>query len=439
MIKKLIIFTLIIIITFILIISNDWVQVNIMTRLVILRGVIAPNCFWYKISDLFFKDGSGIKIYNKLKNKSDDFTYVNLFSTNFYLVTNNNYIKIILDNSPDIFNVGSLKQKFFKSFMSKNVGVSTGCPWKYRREINDNALDSEKIHRYSSYYNFFLKENVKFKNSVKYDDFSDLAKMVMKKIVFNDKNVNNDVVLLFSKANNIKAFYNKLILDKRILKNYKDTLNHYIDNPKKYSLVELCLQVSNNKEEIYHQIPHFIFPILGIFTLTIPRLLCLLCNHRNIFEKIIEEINNEDLYNLKYLRKCILETVRLNNPVISMFRTLEKDFNFDNKHFFKKGTEFLILTNPVLREKEYFDKPNEFLPERWNKSMEDSYYFISFSQGPQKCPGKELVIFLVQSFIFNFIKLNRINKYNLLCNKELNIKNIPQVINPCTLEFDIVN
>ena len=61
MIKKLIIFTLIIIITFILIISNDWVQVNIMTRLVILRGVIAPNCFWYKISDLFFQLSLSLK------------------------------------------------------------------------------------------------------------------------------------------------------------------------------------------------------------------------------------------------------------------------------------------------------------------------------------------------------------------------------------------
>ena len=434
-----IIFILIIIITFILIISNDWIQFNLMTRLVILRGVISPNCFWYKISDMFFKDQSGINIYNKLKYKNKDFSKVNVFNTNFYLVTNNNYIKTILDNSPDIFNVGTLKKKFFSSFMNKNVGVSSGCPWKHKRKINDKTLDTGKIHRYSSYYNDFLEENSHFKETINYNDFSDLSKLVMKKIVFNDKNINNDIVILFSKANSIKAFYNNLNINNNIFKNYKNTLNYYINNPKKNSLVELCLKVSNNKEDIYHQIPHFIFPILGIFTLTIPRLLCLLCSHRNIFKKIIEEVNSRDLYNLDYLRKCILETLRLNNPVISMFRTLEKDFNFENKYFFKKGTEFLILTNPVLREKEYFDKPSLFLPERWTKSMEDSYYFLSFSQGPQKCPGKELVIFLVQSFIFNFIKINKINKYNLICNKELNIKNIPQVINPCTLEFNIIN
>ena len=140
------------------------------------------------------------------------------------------------------------------------------------------------------------------------------------------------------------------------------------------------------KEEIQHQIPHFIFPIAGLFITTIPRLLLLLCNHRNIFKKVINEIysvNNstsEEINKLTYLRKCILETLRLNNPVITTFRTLTKDYKFDNKYSFKKGDQFLILNNPVLREKEYFKKPNEFIPSRWTLKMEKSYYAISFNQ-----------------------------------------------------------
>ena len=64
------------------------------------------------------------------------------------------------------------------------------------------------------------------------------------------------------------------------------------------------------------------------------------------------------------------------------------------KYSFKKGTQFLILNNPVLREKEYFENPNKFIPERWTPEMEQSYYAISFNQGPQRCPGKELAIYL---------------------------------------------
>ena len=58
----------ILIILFVLFNSDDF-KINIMTRLVFLRGLVAPNCFWYKISDMFFSDGSGINIYNNLKRK----------------------------------------------------------------------------------------------------------------------------------------------------------------------------------------------------------------------------------------------------------------------------------------------------------------------------------------------------------------------------------
>ena len=439
--KKTIIFIFVLLILLIaLIFNNEFIQINIMTNLVILRGLVSPSCFWYKISDLFFKDGSGINIYNKLKNKYGDFAKVNIFNTEFYLVTNINYIKIILDNSPNLFNVGTLKKKFFSSFMSKNVGISSGCPWKNRRQINNYALDNEKIHRYSNIYNIFFKNITKLnKKIIDFNVLSTISKKTMCKVIFNadSSEINDDVIKLFYEANNLSAFYNKLKIDNTIFKNYKNTLYYYLNNPRKHSLVNLCLQITKNKEEIYHQIPHFIFPILGLFITSIPRLLCLLCNHLDIFQKILIEISSNDLYNLKYLRQCILETLRLNNPVISLFRTLEKDIRFDKNNKFKKGTEFLILTNPILRNKEYFKTPNRFIPERWDKKMEDNYYSMSFSQGPQKCPGKEIAIFLIQCFVFNLIKNNNINIDNFKCNKKLDIKNIEQVINPCDIIFTI--
>ena len=130
------------------------------------------------------------------------------------------------------------------------------------------------------------------------------------------------------------------------------------------------MKATKNQNEALHQIPHFIFPIVGLFVATIPRLLLLLCNHTHVFKEVIEEINASDgtyegMYRLRFVRKCILETLRLNNPVITTFRTLTEDYRFDEKHSFKKGTQFLILNNPVLREKEFYAKPNRFIPSRW--------------------------------------------------------------------------
>ena len=99
--------------------------------------------------------------------------------------------------------------------------------------------------------------------------------------------------------------------------------------------------------------------------------------------------------------------------------------------------QFLILNNPVLREKEYFEKPNEFIPERWTEEMEQSYYAISFGQGPQRCPGKELSIYLCQSFIYNFFKIKNISKGTKIRFNKINNKNIPQIINPFSIKIQI--
>ena len=107
---------------------NDTFQIWILNRIIVLRGILAPNCFWYRISDMILYDGAGINLYNKYKNTHGDFALTNMFGENIYLVTNNKYIKIILDNSPHTFGVGKLKKQLFRSFMERNVGVSSGCP-----------------------------------------------------------------------------------------------------------------------------------------------------------------------------------------------------------------------------------------------------------------------------------------------------------------------
>ena len=132
-----------------------------------------------------------------------------------------------------------------------------------------------------------------------------------------------------------------------------------------------------------------------------------------------------------------METLRLINPLITTFRTLSEDCSFDEKYSFKKGTQFLILNNPVLREKEYFEKPNEFRPERWTEEMELSYYAISFNQGPQRCPAIELSIYLCQSFIYNFFKIKNINKDTKIKYNKLDNKDIPQTINPFSIKIQI--
>ena len=439
--KKIIVFLILL-----FLIYREQLKIHLLNHLVILRGILAPNCYWFRISDFLLSDGAGVDLYNNFKEKYGDFVSSNMFGKNIYIVTNNNYIKIILDNSPNLFGVGKLKKSFFKTFMGKNVGVSTGCPWKKRRRINEITLVTDKLHIYAEKYNYDIIEqlmNWKNKAKINHNDFKNFGKKMVAKIVFNENYIDNDVFNVFSEANSLQVFYNpNFEINSEIYNNYLKILKCYMNNPKKSSLIELCIMATNNKNEALHQIPHFIFPIMGLFITTIPRLLLLLCNHTKVFKRVIHEIysineNYKEIYHLNFLRKCILETLRLNNPVITTFRTLTQDYTFDNKYSFKKGTEFLILNNPVLREKEFFLYPNKFIPSRWTAKMEKSYYALSFNQGPQKCPGKELAIYLTQNFVYHFLKIKKIGISNTIITNKINIDNIPQVLNPCSIKFNI--
>ena len=439
---------LILFIIFIIIIiykNYDEIKIWLLNRIIFNRGILSPNRFWYLISDLFLSDGAGIDLYNDYKNKYGDFAKATMFDEELYVVTNINYIKTILDNSPDIFGVGKIKHKFFNQFMPKNVGVSTGCPWMKRRQINENALDTGKLHRYSEIYNNILSDYLlnNKKDNYDFNNFNKLGRYMTAKIIFNKDKINEDVFNYLSEINNSELFINPNYKVKQSIKdNFINTIKGNINNPEPQSLIESCLSISNDKEEIYNQIPHFIFPISGLFITTIPRILIMIFNHDNIFKKVLHEINSisnnsHNIYNSKVLRYCVLETLRLINPLITTFRSLLIDYRFDDNYKFKKNTQFLILNNPVLRENEYFNEPNKFIPERWNGEMEVSYYAIMFNQGPQKCPSKELVVFLCQIFIYHFFKVHGINNKTKININKIDTEMIPQITNPFSFKISI--
>ena len=442
--KFLILFTIFVII--IIYTNYDNIKIWLLNRIIFNRGILAPNRFWYLISDLFLSDGAGIDLYNDYKDKYGDFAKATMFNEDLYIVTNVNYIKIILDDSPHIFGVGKIKHKFFNQFMPKNVGVSTGCPWMKRRKINENALDTDKLHRYSETYNNILSEYLlnNKKDNYDFNDFNKLGRFMTAKIIFNKDKINEDVFNYLSELNDSELFTNPNFKVKHSIKdNFINTIKENINNPEPQSLIESCLSISDDKEEIYNQIPHFIFPIGGLFITTIPRILIMIFNHDTIIKKVMNEINSisnnsTSIYNSKVLRYCVLETLRLINPLITTFRTLLSDYRFDDNYKFKKDTQFLILNNPVLRENEYFNEPNKFIPERWNDKMEESYYAIMFNQGPQRCPSKELVVFLCQSFIYQFFKIHKINDKTKVNINKIDIDNIPQITNPFSFNVRII-
>ena len=86
-------YIIIILLIILIIFTNyDYIKIWILNRLIVQRGILAPNCFWYKISDLLLTDGAGINLYNKFKDKYGDFAPTYMFHEKIYIVLNNKYI-----------------------------------------------------------------------------------------------------------------------------------------------------------------------------------------------------------------------------------------------------------------------------------------------------------------------------------------------------------
>jgi len=335
------------------------------------------------------------------------------------LVLDRNITNIILDNSPDIFDVGLFKRNFFKSFMTNNVGIQHGVKWRLLRSINENVLDFGRTHQYTDRFNEIINNSfTDNKLPLDFYDFNARAKEITGKIVFGticpyQKYIYNT----FTEANKLPIS----ILHNSQVPSY-DKSRYYIDkmlrNPQTSTLTYLLAKYGKNisnyckqevrdtlsiprfateREVLADQIYHFIFPIVAMITIHVPRILALIFAHPKVKSKLFHNLPNSKQTKL-YIRKCILETLRLNSPVMSFFRKSSRPV-----FGFPKNTEFLILSNPMLRDPLVFPNPDLFIPDRWTEYLEQSQYNLIFGLGPQRCPGKNLAMHILQYYLHAYI------------------------------------
>lgn len=386
---------------------------NIIVFLTVKRGILYTDCFWWSISENL-GDASGVQTYNTFKSRK--IVEMFIMGRRIHIVNDHDFIRQILDNSPSIFGVGSFKYDFFKSFMPLNVGVSEGCPWRRRRLFNERVLDTNQIPRFIERYRCLVRHS-KFPSN--HTEFNHAGKKLAMQIVFGLDSIEESVFKIFKEANSLSSILTgESSVSTRTFTHYIRFLRRQIRNPKPGSLVSL-MPDNLSEREVIDQIPHWIFPIAGAISNGASRLLVLLSQDPSVLQR-------------STLRQCIMEMFRLNNPVNSTFRSLLYDYTFDSKHAYKKGTQFLIINNPVMRDKDAFPEPNRFNPTRWTIDLENSYYTLVFNQGPQICPGKEFVIALLEVYIQEYI-----SRYHLLPSyPKIDLMNVPQMINPCTIRIE---
>jgi len=397
--------------------SADTLRINWIVWLTVARGILTVNPLWWRVND-WYADSTGVGLYQRLQ-RTAPFVPTNIFGTRVVIVTDITAIREILDASPVLFGVGLLKRRFFSSFMAANVGVSEGCPWRRRRAVNDHVLTAMVPDVQLPALCHFPTDYAAFRKH---------GREIATRIVFGaGAPVCNALFNIFDEANSMWAVVGAGDpVTPQTRATYTAYLRRYIAHPVPGSLVALARQMECDATELEHQIPHWVFPLNGLLTVSAPRLLVLLLAHPDKLARAREQ-------QPQYMRACILELLRLNNPVNSTFRTLLARYTFREGTTFDAGTQFLVLNNPVSRDPAGFVAPNQFVPERWTPDLEASYYALMFNQGPQQCPGKELAIRVLSEFMRQLLAWPG----SITTNTTVDPDYIPQMLNPTTIQFSV--
>ncbi|XP_075982145.1 uncharacterized protein LOC142980547 [Anticarsia gemmatalis] len=131
----------------------------------------------------------------------------------------------------------------------------------------------------------------------------------------------------------------------------------------------------------------------------------ILANNKDAQDKIYEELKEifgdsnrpvsiDDLPNMRYLERCIKESLRLYPPVHFISRNLKEKVVLNNYEI-PPGTMCHVHIYDLHRRPEWYPDPEKFDPDRFlpeNSAKRHPYAYIPFSAGPRNCIGQKFAM-----------------------------------------------
>ncbi|EHA8590206.1 Cytochrome P450 85A1 [Cocos nucifera] len=136
--------------------------------------------------------------------------------------------------------------------------------------------------------------------------------------------------------------------------------------------------------------------------------------------RALEEIRNEqfgirnrkspedmlDWNDYKYMnftRAVILETLRLATVINGVLRQATKDIELKG-YIIPKGWRIYVYIREINYDPSMYPEPLEFNPWRWlDENLESHQHFLVFGGGGRLCPGKELGMVEIATFLHHFV------------------------------------
>uniref|UniRef100_A0A1B0CWB4 Cytochrome n=1 Tax=Lutzomyia longipalpis TaxID=7200 RepID=A0A1B0CWB4_LUTLO len=212
------------------------------------------------------------------------------------------------------------------------------------------------------------------------------------------------------------------------LKDDLDVEENDIGEKKRSAFLELLLESAENgasitEDEIREQVNTIMFEGHDTTAAASSFFLTLMGLHQNIQDKVIQELDEifgdsdrpatfQDTLEMKYLERCLMETLRMYPPVPIIARELKEDLKLSSgNHIIPAGATIVVATYKLHRMEnlypnpEVFD-PDNFLPER--QAKRHYYAFVPFSAGPRSCVGRKYAMLKLKILLSTILRNYRV-------------------------------
>ncbi|XP_034246944.1 cytochrome P450 4g15 isoform X2 [Thrips palmi] len=151
--------------------------------------------------------------------------------------------------------------------------------------------------------------------------------------------------------------------------------------------------------------------------------LCMMGLHQDIQDKVVEELDQifgdsdrpatfQDTLEMKYLERCMLETLRMYPPVPIIARQLREEVKMASTGVtIPAGCTVVVATVKLHRNEEIYPNPTVFNPDNFlpEKSANRHYYaFVPFSAGPRSCVGRKYAMLKLKILLSTILRNYRI-------------------------------
>lgn len=212
------------------------------------------------------------------------------------------------------------------------------------------------------------------------------------------------------------------------LKDDLDVDDNDIGEKKRQAFLDLLMEAGQNgsiltDEEVKEQVDTIMFEGHDTTAAASSFFLSVMGCHPDIQEKVIQELDDifgdsdrpatfQDTLDMKYLERCLMETLRLYPPVPIIARKINTDLKLASGDYtIPAGTTVIVTTFKMHRQPHIYPNPEVFDPDNFlpEKTANRHYYaFVPFSAGPRSCVGRKYAMLKLKIILSTIMRNYRV-------------------------------